>query len=333
MPNYEALRQAALANLEDKFVIFKKITENLFICGPKREVQEAKHSVFEDLNQADRADRVNRVLKDLRDNLVAVKISTQSSTSGMLLGQEAFLLERINKTPNSRPRIWFPELLHAEKFYFPPAKLCSSLEMSAFDPALTLQTFRTHFEKVPIEIPVEFIAHVFLQLCELVGFLHKNCRISHNDIHECNILVNCEALPGTHELPQLALVDFGLGLHGKSLEGGAIARDVKFICTELNRLLNTRCLGQVTTSPENAARFEGFEEFKTFMREKSDKDVLDRNGSIDGLKTLFEAQAKRCVDSCPEKTAKYLDNLAQGLGKPAKVSDREVMDVLANLTA
>ncbi|KAF2649259.1 hypothetical protein K491DRAFT_721838 [Lophiostoma macrostomum CBS 122681] len=150
---------------------------------------------------------------------------TEEAISYLDMGKEVKILSAIEANPYAKEGRRFPRLLGSFK---PPfgEDLCSWFVMSAIEPGLTLKAFMEPYTVHNVELPVEFVAHVFPELCNMLIILHERARVAHKDIHNYNILINLTAPRQHNKMPKLALIDFGMGTDGSQVEL-SISTDVR----------------------------------------------------------------------------------------------------------
>jgi hypothetical protein len=183
MPDYEAARKSALADFANTYTSVKTIGP-VSLCIPNSDIKNAKDQISKNSHGS------SMVFKNLKSRIVAVKMCTTGAESYLNNTNEVSFLNKISANQYGRPGVRFPRLLGSYTANF---GLCTWFVMSVFEPGLTLLAFSQRNAGYGIELPVEFVAHVFLELCDMLIVLHEQVQVAHKDIHYNNIFINLAA--------------------------------------------------------------------------------------------------------------------------------------------
>ncbi|KAF2123141.1 hypothetical protein BDV96DRAFT_639687 [Lophiotrema nucula] len=169
----------------------------------------------------------------LRKQLVAVKVPTNTGWSQASKEvdtyRKIFRHPRIDTVESSLCKIFDSE----DTPVIPDT--CSWFSMRAVYPTIALGGLQEQLIATKQRTPVEFVAHLFLQIGGLLRFLHNECNMTHGDLHRQNVLIDVDSA-GESGLPHFVLVDFGrVGKFKGATTKGALD-DVRNFCTLFSEL-------------------------------------------------------------------------------------------------
>ncbi|KAF2111298.1 hypothetical protein BDV96DRAFT_650392 [Lophiotrema nucula] len=201
----------------------------------------------------------------------AVKIATDGQAL-LTNSLEAIALQKISRTAALADSNRFPTLLEPSVESVIPDK-CPVLATKFISPGLTLDNFEAYYKGfLSDNTPIEFIAHLFLELCDVVGLLHDNT-MAHKDLQHKNILIDLRAPQDTTKMPKLALIDFGFSvIRADDTDKGFDAKSIRDVL----------------------ARFENFEAFANAVG----MTAYDWPISIAELKHTWGGEARKWVSDC-----------------------------------
>jgi serine/threonine protein kinase len=88
----------------------------------------------------------------------------------------------------------------------------SWLVSEALCPSLTLGALGDEASSRDLPLPRAFVAHVFLELLQILSAMHHDRNLTHGDLNENNILVDVTSGRDRKEYPKIRLIDFEMGV-------------------------------------------------------------------------------------------------------------------------
>ncbi|KAF2662329.1 hypothetical protein K491DRAFT_710269 [Lophiostoma macrostomum CBS 122681] len=263
--------------------------KSVFLCIPKDRIEVGKTSV-----------------EELRRNMVVVKQPSPSSS----METEWFLLSKLADEDEAAKRAGshFPRLFQARKIRHArlPAEEIEWISMTAFLPSLTMKCF---LDATPQpDIPVGYVAQVFLHLCDTLRVLHQK-RCTHKDVTLRNVLITMTECG----MPRTALVDFGAG-NTRQVEKN-FAVDIQGLCCVVYELSK-----YVAGATDTFERYEDFLSTLAILTVKS----KGNDGRVQGLLDNFGDAAQNCAGACPSEDVDGLVKLIRGSKDFLVVSDEQL---------
>ncbi|KAF2871672.1 hypothetical protein BDV95DRAFT_636840 [Massariosphaeria phaeospora] len=304
-PDWERLRQATKEDILKTYEIIHRIRPNLWLCFVKKDHPAARSAI-----QALGAD-TSQVFNDLRKTFVVAKTLVEhSAASAIPLQQEHTVLTKLSSSP-------FPKLVKAYTQTSEGHQWITALLMRNIDRGVTLEQVRKHFSTTSNEqLPIELIAHTFVQTAHQLDTLYNEHQVAHMDIHAGNLVFDFTNIQPQTKLPGISLIDFGASATATVLQDRL--PDAQKLCSMIAGLL------QAGNGPEGKERFDDFGLFE-------DAIIKGQKGES-GLKLLgpdkkFRQQAQECANRCSKQIAENLENLVERLAQqelPDKVIEAAI---------
>lgn len=187
------------------------------------------------------------------------------------------------------------------------------LELSAFEPGLTLEDFLEYSDKFVSNtggLPAQFIAHVFLDLLRTLEFLHEECGIAHCDLHSGNILIDITNIRDRSkfprsEFPGLVLIDFGTSTRRNTDK----AEDVLTFCS---------VIGEAAYANRAGPERKTMKELRDFMMQVKAFDNKE-NHTLEDIKGRFEGRLLECRIGVNEDiVGQVVDLMIEAVGSKGK---------------
>ncbi|KAF2250799.1 hypothetical protein BU26DRAFT_503425 [Trematosphaeria pertusa] len=283
------------AEIVEKYICVQVYSPRVDVRIPRTDAQD-----WVDKNPEPEIDRYG----DLESKLVIVKYAKGGHNARELrtkaeMANEVNCLRIIGKEDGTGGR--FPIILDAgHMINTDRGQICMWFAASHFKPNLTLKDLKTYYpSKTRKSIPIEFVAHLYLELRSIDDFLANTCGITAVNIHEENILV-CPFPKYKYDvLPRIRLINFGEAkIHGQQ-EGRTSC--LKEICTEVFGLL-----GLEYEDADAKDYFPDYDDFKAEL-ERVTHSPSNPDDTCE-LWSQFDEAARRCLDDRKEETVLDIHN-------------------------
>ncbi|KAF2650723.1 hypothetical protein K491DRAFT_720510 [Lophiostoma macrostomum CBS 122681] len=167
------------------------------------------------------------------------------------------------------------------------------LVMEAFCPSLTLGALSRHAwdNTRALQMPRAFVAHVFVELLDILETMHSQRRLAHGDLHVDQILIDLNPGRERHKYPGIRIIDFDAAVLEETGGKGRFASTVNDDRTRFCDVIATLADNQLPPSRDSQVTDHLSEDW--YVLRKSMWDEKPLSSGVEGTNVTLQEMRSR----------------------------------------